>query len=157
MFCQIKFHVVDQFLCQNNPLDLVVTGFCWFLPPCLCDTFLKSLILKAIIFLTQWKGGRRTTNTEWVFGFVKIIHRFQKHSSYINHHQSKLNHSQFGGWHCGLEKRMKLFLPDPGQLHVNIWQIATWSVLTRQEHSARLRVTLAKAVSYPSLKRNFAP
>lgn len=22
MFCQIKFYVVDPFLCQNNPLDL---------------------------------------------------------------------------------------------------------------------------------------
>lgn len=30
MFCQIKFHVVDQFLCQNNPLDLVMTGLCFF-------------------------------------------------------------------------------------------------------------------------------
>lgn len=35
MFCQIKFHVVDQFLCQNNPLDLVMTGL-WFFSPCPC-------------------------------------------------------------------------------------------------------------------------
>lgn len=54
MSCQIKFHVVDQFLCQNNPLGLVMKGCFAFLNHAYeSDTFLKTLILKAIIFPIQ--------------------------------------------------------------------------------------------------------
>lgn len=35
------------------------------------DIFLKTLILKAIIFLTQLEGRRRMTNRESVFGFCQ--------------------------------------------------------------------------------------
>ena len=30
VFCQIAFHVVGQFLCQKNPVDLMMTGLCCF-------------------------------------------------------------------------------------------------------------------------------
>lgn len=35
---------------------------------------LKTLILKAIIFLLQLKGGRRITNTSGSLAFGKVIH-----------------------------------------------------------------------------------
>lgn len=31
VFCQVAFYVVGQFLCQKNPIDLMMTGLCWFL------------------------------------------------------------------------------------------------------------------------------
>lgn len=78
MSCQIKFHVVDRFLCQNNPLDFMMIGcFCFFLNRVYeSDVFLKTLILKAIFFLIRLKCGRRVTNLSGFLAFVKIIYAF---------------------------------------------------------------------------------
>lgn len=72
VFCQIKFHVVDQFRCQNNPLDddrLTKLGF--FLTMPVWDTFLKT-----IISLIQLKGGRRIMNMSGSWAFGTLSHSF---------------------------------------------------------------------------------
>lgn len=69
MFCQIKFHVVDQFLCQNNPLDLVMTGLRWFLSPCLCvsDPFLKTFHFENHNFSYPFRGWEVNYKYQWGF------------------------------------------------------------------------------------------
>lgn len=72
VFCQIKFHVVDQFRCQNNPLDddrLTKLGF--FLTMPVWDTFLKT-----VISLIQLKGGRRIMNMSGSWAFGTLSHSF---------------------------------------------------------------------------------
>lgn len=70
--------MVGQFLCQKNPVDLMMTGLCClifcFLTMPRYDTFLKTFILKAIVFLIQVKDGSRITKMRGSLAFGRVIH-----------------------------------------------------------------------------------
>lgn len=52
------------------------------------DIFLRTLILKAIIFLIQFKRGKKTTNMSGSLTFGKLLHSFSEAQPVYQHQHS---------------------------------------------------------------------
>lgn len=124
MSCQIKFHVVDQFLCQNNPLGLVMTGCFAFLKPCVWEWYIfENFNFESHNFSYPVKGWEEDDKSEWVFGFCQNDRCIFRSTICIL--------TSKPGPHLQSKMKRHSWPIDPGQLRVDIWQIATWNILTR--------------------------